>query len=166
MQTLALLRFQIEMSKNMTAALLADMLDAPMTAPTPNGGNHPTWVAGHLAYSEANLIHHMIEGETNPLIEWKERFGAGSEPTDDADHYPPLTELLAKWDEVRAHTVHVLDSLTEADLDKPSPNSPPGREAFFGTFGKVLSMVALHPLMHRGQVADARRAARREKMMS
>lgn len=166
MKTLELLRFQIEMTKNITAGLLADMVDAPLTAPTPNGGNHPTWIAGHLTYSESNLIHHILAGNPNPLIDWKALFGAGSEPTDDAASYPPLADLLAKWDEVRTHTLAVLDSLSNEDLDKPAASPPPGREEFFGSAAKVFSMVALHPLMHRGQVSDARRALGRERLMS
>ena len=165
MNALELLRSQIESTKEMTASLLANMHDAPLTFPTPNGGNHPTWIAGHLAYAEANLIQHMLEGNDNPLLDWKPIFGAGTEPTDDAATYPPLSDLLAKWDEVREYTLNFIDSLTDADLDKPPLNAPPGREAFFGTFGKVLTMVALHPLMHRGQAADARRAAGRERLM-
>lgn len=166
MKTIDLLRFQIAMSKNITTVLLADMLDAPMTFPTSKGGNHPTWVAGHLAYSESNLIHHMLLGKTNPLIDWKPLFGAGSQPTADAKSYPPLGDLLVQWNEVRDHTLQVLDSFSDEDLDKASASPPEGREEFFGTYGKVLSMVGLHPLMHRGQVSDARRAAGREKLMS
>ena len=165
MKAIELLRTQIESTKDMTAHLLADMQDAPLTFPTPHGGNHPAWIAGHLAYAEANLIHHMLQGEPNPLLDWKPRFGAGTEPTDGEEAYPPLSDLLAKWDQVRTHTLEFLDTLTDEDLDRASLHPPPGREAFFGTFGKVLSMVALHPLMHRGQVADARRAAGRQRLM-
>ena len=150
MNALELVHYQLELSKNLTAKLLADMVDAPLTAPTPAGGNHPTWVAGHLAYAEANLVYHILEDQTNPLVDWKELFGRGSEPSDDADLYPPLPELLAKWDEVRKHTSEYLGTLTEADLDKTSANPPSGREDVFGTVGKVLSMIAMHPLMHRG----------------
>ena len=166
MKTLELIRYQLEMSKNLTAGLLADMADAPMTFPTPNGGNHPTWVAGHLAYAEGSLIQHMMLGEANPLIEWQSLFGIGSQPTADAADYPPLGDLLAKWDEMRVNTLKVLDSLSEADLEKPSANVPEGREQTFGTYGKILTMVAFHPLLHRGQVADARRAAGRDKLMA
>lgn len=165
MNAVELLRFQAEGSKLMTASLLADMQDAPLTFPTLNGGNHPTWVAGHLAYSESNLVSHILYGEENPLIAWKERFGRGSEPVAEPTAYPPLADLLARWDEVRVRTLQILDSLTDADLDQPAASPPPGREEFFGTFGKVFSMVAMHPLMHRGQVADARRAAHREALM-
>ncbi len=165
MQATDLVRFQIETSKQMTGGLLADMLDAPMTFPTAEGGNHPTWIAGHLAYSESNLIHHILSGDENPLIEWKSIFGGGTEPTANKDDYPPLSDLLAKWDEVREHTLQVLSKLGDADLDKPSASPPPGREDFFGTFGRVFSVVAMHPMMHRGQVADARRSLSRERLM-
>lgn len=166
MKATDLIRDQIETCKRMTVGLLADMLDAPLTFPTPHGGNHPTWVAGHLVYAESNLIRHVLYGETNPLLEWKALFGGGSEPTDDAGKYPPLGDLLGKWDEVRTHTLQVLSKLTDVDLDKPSASPPQGREDFFGTFGKVFSVVAMHPMMHRGQVADARRALGRERLMS
>jgi len=166
MKATDLIRFQIHASKEMTSGLLADMLDAPMTFPTAQGGNHPTWVAGHLAYSESNLIRHVLLGETNPLIEWKSIFGGGSEPTANADDYPALGDLLAKWDEVRTHTLQVLDSLSDADLDKPSASPPEGREEFFGTFGKVFTIISLHSMMHRGQVADSRRVAGRDRLMA
>ena len=161
-----LLLHQLNASKSMVSGLLADMQDAPLTFPTSNGGNHPTWIAGHLVYSESNLIHHMLHGETNPLIDWKPLFGSGSQPSDEPGLYPPLAELLSQWDKVREHTLQVLESLTDDDLARPAASPPPGREEFFGTFGKVFSMVATHPLMHFGQVADARRSAGREKLMA
>ena len=166
MKATELLRFQLEASKNLTAGLLADMLDLPLTQPTAVGGNHPLWVAGHLAYSEANLTTHILAGTPNPLIEWKELFERGTEPVADLHAYPPLSDVLARWDDVRKNTLEVLDSLSDEDLDKPSANPPEGREAFFGTYGKVFSAVCLHAAMHRGQVADARRAAGRSVLMA
>ena len=164
MNAVDLIRFQIQASKDATAGLLADMLDAPLVVPTPNGGNHPTWIAGHITYAEANLINHILLGKENPLVEWKSLFGKGSEPTTEADKYPALGDLLAKWNEVRVDTLKVLDTLTDDDLDKHSASPPPGREGLFGTYGKVFTMITMHPLMHRGQVADARRAARRQAL--
>ncbi len=166
MKATELLRFQLTLSHDMTAALLADLQDAPLTSPTPNSGNHPWWVAGHLVYSEANLTSQILLGTPNPLAEWKGIFSGGTQPSDDGAGYPPYADILAKWDEVRANTLAIFDSLSDDDLDKPSANSPEGREAFFGTYGKVFSIITLHPVMHRGQLADARRALGRHKLMS
>lgn len=158
MSTIDFIRTGLEASRAITLALIDDMKDAPLTAPTPNGGNHPLWVLGHLAYAEANLVHHVIGGDENPLIGWKDAFGGGGEPVADADRYPAWDEVRQKFDQVRAHTLKVLDTLTDADLATPSKNCPPGREQLFGTVGSCLLVLILHPTMHRGQVADARRA--------
>ncbi len=58
----------------------------------------------------------------------------------------------------------LLDSLTEDDLDKASANAPEGFEDTFGTYRLCLQFVADHWYMHRGQLADARRAAGLERI--
>jgi hypothetical protein len=67
--------------------------------------------------------------------------------------------VLAKCREVRASTVALIDSLSEDVLDHPSANVPAGFEDTFGTYRLCLQYVADHWYMHRGQLADARRAA-------
>jgi len=167
MKATALLRDQLEASKMVTAGLLADMQDAPLTSPTPDGGNHPLWIAGHLAYSEARITNEMMFDKPGPLLEWKEQFRGGSQPVDDASHYTvTIPEALAKWDEVREETLAMLSGLTDEDLDRASAKCPPGREAMFGTLGKALTMAVMHPLMHRGQIADARQALARKPLMA
>jgi len=165
MTTLDYIRRGITVSHGMTMALIDDMAESPLQQPTSNGGNHPMWVLGHLAYSESNIVEHIIKGNENPLIEWKSVFGAASEPTTNPDDYPAWADVRAKADEVRANTLAFLDSLTEADLDTAAKNPPPGREDFFGTIGACLLVMTLHPTMHRGQVADARRMASRQPLM-
>ena len=165
MKTVDFIKKGLEVSKFLTLGLIDDMKDAPLTQPTVNGGNHPLWVLGHLAYSEANIVNHVILGNENPLIEWKEIFGAGSEPVADAGHYPAWDELRQKFEEVRSHTLSVLGGLSDDDLDQPSKNCPPERESIFGTVGQCFFVLALHPAIHRGQVADARRAAGRKPLI-
>lgn len=165
MTTLDYIRRGISAGYGLTMALIDDMAESPLQSPTSNGGNHPLWVLGHLAYSESNIVEHIIKGNENPLIEWKPVFGAASEPTVNPDDYPSWVDVRAKADEVRANTMAFLDTLTEADLETPTKNPPPGREDFFGTIGACLLVMTLHPTMHRGQVADARRMASRQPLM-
>jgi hypothetical protein len=55
--------------------------------------------------------------------------------------------------------VALVDSLSEDDLAKVSAKVPEGFEHTFGTYRLCLQYVADHWYMHRGQLADARRAA-------
>ena len=167
MKATELLASQLGTSKAMLAGMLEDLADAPLTAPTASGGNHPLWVAGHVVYSEANLTGPLMFGTPNPLAEWKDLYGRGSEPSYEASDYAQtIPELLAKWDEVRAESLTKLNGLSDEDLSRDVAQCPPGREGFFGTFGKAFSAVVMHPFMHRGQLADARRSLGRSPLQA
>lgn len=101
--------------------------------------------------------------EPNPLAEWEDLFD-GTDTSGDVSQYPPFDQVLAKCREMREWTVTVLDSLSEDDLDRVSANAPEGYEETFGTYRLCLQYVADHWYMHRGQLADARRAAGVERM--
>jgi hypothetical protein len=78
--------------------------------------------------------------------------------------YPPFDQVLARCREARASTVALLDSLGEQDLDRMSAKAPEGFEDTFGSYRLCLQYVADHWYMHRGHLADARRAAGLERM--
>jgi hypothetical protein len=166
MQSKDLIRINLELSAKAVLPLIEDMSDAPLTAPTPNGGNHPLWVLGHLTYSEGSLIDGMMLGKTNPLPDWKDLFGMGAEPVYEEDVYPAMGEMLDRFHTLRASTLKTLDGLSEDDLDQPSAKCPEDRRDVFGTYRHCLAMAANHWFMHRGQVADARRAAGRPPLRS
>jgi hypothetical protein len=148
----------LERSYEMTMGLIKEMEEAPFTFPTPNGGCHPMWVLGSLVWNEAMFIREWVQGESNPFADWDEVFGIGTEPTADVEEYPPFSEVLAKAREERNHTLAVLASLGENDLDKAS-HAPPDRQASFGSYRDCFLMLALKWMMHRGNSADAKRAA-------
>ena len=158
------IRMSLEMSRGWITGLAADMQDAPLTAPTPNGGNHPLWCVGHLAYSEASMINSLCKGEPNPLEDWKDLFNAGTQPSAEATDYPPYAELLAKAEEIRASTLEYLSTLTDADLDKPS-HAEGEMKQWFGTIGSCFAAIPTHVGFHGGQIADSRRAAGRPPLM-
>ncbi|MEZ6094609.1 MAG: DinB family protein [Pirellulaceae bacterium] len=166
MTTVDYIRKGLELSRKMALGLIDDMQDAPLQTPTSRGGNHPWWILGHLTYAEANLLEHVIRGNDNPLGEWSGAFGARQEVGEDASKYPSWEDVRKKNDEVRANTLAFLDTLSDADLAKPTKNCPEGREDVLGTVGACLMLMTLHPMMHYGQVADARRMAGRERLMA
>jgi hypothetical protein len=165
MNAIDYIRLEMGMSKGWIGGLLDDIQDAPMTVPTLQGGNHPLWIVGHLAYSEANILKVYILGKGNPLVPWKDKFSIGSQPVNDAAAYPTFGELKEKFEAVRADTLAYLEAITEADLGKPS-HAPDDKKAYFGTIGQCLAVMTTHLAFHGGQVADARRAAGREILMA
>lgn len=163
MKTTDYIKVALENGKRYTLTMIADMKDAPLTQPTPNGGNHPLWILGHLVRAESDLLDGFILGKPNRFPELK-NCGAGSTPTTDARDYPSMDELLAKFETIRAATLAHLATLSEADLDKKS-YAPEKYGEFFGTIGACFAAMTSHMAMHAGQVADARRAAGREPLM-
>ncbi len=163
MQSIDLIRDNLKKSMDRVLARVDDMREHSVVFPTPKGGGHTLWVLGHLAYIEALVIHRFILTEPNPLADWEELFD-GADISGDVSRYPPFDQVLAQCRETREQTMTLLSSLSEDDLDNVSTNVPKGFEDTFGTFRLCLQFVADHWYMHRGQLADARRAAGLERM--
>jgi hypothetical protein len=151
------IRYAIQMSDWLAGQLLDDVKDAPLTQPTPRGGNHPLWVAGHLAHTVGSLFQ-MLTGEANPLEHWTPLFAGGTQPATDASAYPSYEEVLGQFRRLRAQNLKRLESMSDADLEKPAP--------FFGTVGKACVGLALHVMLHLGQVADTRRVLGRTPLIN
>jgi uncharacterized damage-inducible protein DinB len=101
-------------------------------------------------------------GEPNPLAHWEQTFD-GADTSGDIEQFPPFDHVLQECRNVRASTLSLLDSLSEEDLDRASAHAPSGVQELFGTYRRCLQYVADHWFMHRGQLADARRAAGLER---
>lgn len=160
MQTKEAIQFALTLSDRATLSAIDQMSDTPTKFPTPNGGCHPLWVLGHLTIIEG-MIPAVLFGEENPVAEWQKHFGESSEPVDNAGAYPLFSEIRAKYSELRAKNLKLLESLSEDDLDKPTKAPPLGREKEFATFGRSFLTLALHQAIHRSHVTDAQRAAGR-----
>ncbi len=100
MNAIYLLQAALRMNE-MDLALIQDMRDAPLKQPTEQGGNHPLWIIGHLAFTES-LFRSMITGEPNPLDEWNAIFGPGTEPQTDLSTYPAFDETFNEFKSQRA----------------------------------------------------------------
>jgi hypothetical protein len=160
-----LIRKAMQMCDQATIGLIEDMRDAPLTQPTPRGGNHPMWVLGHLTFIEAG-VPSILFGEPHPLERWAPLFAPGTEPRTDAIAYPTFDELLRTYREARARNLKILEEIGEAGLDRPTKSPPRGLENALRTAGDTFLVIAIHQMNHRGQVADARRAAGREPLFT
>lgn len=109
------------------------------------------------------MIREIMLGGQNPLADWEDLFD-GAEVSGDAGQFPPFDQGLDECRAIRASTTSLLDSLSEEGLDRASANVPDGVEGLFGTYRRCLQYAADHWFMHRGQLADARRAAGLERM--
>lgn len=163
MQSIVLIRDNLTKSRDRVLAHVEEMQQHAVVFPTPKGGSHTLWVLGHLAYIEALVVRRFMLGEENPLAEWEEVFD-GADVSGDIGKYPSFDHVLAKCREVRHSTMALLDTLSEDALDQASANVPAGFEDTFGTYRLCLQYVADHWYMHRGHLADARRAAGLERM--
>ena len=120
-----LIRKTLQMCDQATLGLIEDMRDAPLTQPTPRGGNHPMWVLGHITFIEAG-VPSIIFGEPHPLERWAPLFAPGTEPMSDASAYPAFDEVLRTYREARARNLKILEELGEAGLDRPTKSPPRG----------------------------------------
>jgi hypothetical protein len=164
MKTVEFIRMALDMSARSTMALIEDMKEMPLTFPTPNGGNHPLWILGHMAWVEGNIIQAIMLGRPNPVAHWKSLFGIGTEASTEPNRYPSFDEVNKAFRDVRAETLKVLDSLGDAELDQPSKGCPPEFKDFLGTYARCFLVPILNTMHHRGQVADARRAVGRKPL--
>ena len=164
MNTIDYIKMSLENSTGWAMGLINDMKDAPLTQPTPNGGNHPLWVLGHIVRAESDLLDGFILGQENRFPEL-EAFSMGNTPSTDASQYPSMDELLGKFEQIRGATLAHLSTLTEDDLDAKT-HAPEEFGASFATVGACFSAMSTHISFHAGQVADARRAAGRDPLMA
>ena len=165
MKAIDVIRTALALTERATLQLIEDMRDAPVTSPTPRGGNHPLWILGHITWVEGN-VPHVLFGEPNPVAHWTHLFAAGAEPKSDAAAYPPFDEILRTYRELRARNLQILEQVGDSGLDRPTVAPPRGLEKALKTFGDTFLVMAIHQMNHRGQVADARRAVGRQPIFT
>ena len=160
MHTKDAITFALTVSNRAVLSVIDEMSGAPTTFPTPNGGCHPLWVLGHLA-----LVEGMIPAVAVRRAESRGELGTSCSASSRSRSpmpaaYPPFAEVRDMYVRLRERNLALLESLSEADLDKPTVAPPKGREREFATYGSSFLVLALHQMLHRSHVTDARRAAR------
>ncbi len=151
------IRHSMDMSDFVVGKYLEDLDDAAFLVRPIQGMNHIAWQVGHLISSERKNIELLKPGSCPPLPEgFDDRHGKNAHESADPKDFQTKAEYLALWKAQREATRSVLDSVTEADLASPGPESV---RAYAPTVGHVLNMFGgVHPLMHVGQFVAVRRS--------
>jgi uncharacterized damage-inducible protein DinB len=149
-----LIRQNLERSEEIVLTGIEVMREHCMVPATPRGGAHTLWVLGHLAFIESLVIRQFMLGEAT---------FDGDAISSEREDFPAFDEVLENCRRARAETVLLLDGLAEEDLDAKSVDAPIAAKDLFGTRRSCFQTVADHWYMHRGQLADARRAAGLER---
>lgn len=150
------LRRQLESARQLTDGYL-DSLARPeeWTHQVHPRANHPLWIMGHLAQTDNFLISLVAPEKSQPLPEYQQCFGMGSQPSDDIEAYPAVEEVRGVFRERRAVLLELLDSMSEDDLATPLPQGTPD---FLSDKGSAFEMAVWHEGMHAGQLSVARRS--------
>ena len=134
---------------------LGDLTDAELMLRTVPGINHIAWQLGHLIASEHQIINGVCPGSMPALPPaFAERHSKETSTSDNPKDFLSKAEYLSLAATQRQGTLAALAKQTDADFDKPGPES---MKDYAPTVGSAFALIGSHWLMHAGQWAVLRR---------
>lgn len=139
-----------------------DLSDEDLLKRPAPSANHIAWQLGHLIASE-NALNNQVAPDSMPALPdgFAEKHSKETAGSDSPEDFCTKDEYLKLMDEQRAGTMALLDSLSEEDLQKPSPEK---LQQFGATVGAVIAGQSAHWMMHAGQWVIVRRQLGKEAM--
>lgn len=154
------IRKQITLADFLVSSYLTDLTQNQFLQRPAGKANHISWQLGHLVSSEHGMMEYVQKGGSPALPKgFKEQHTADTAALDDPDAFLKKEEYLALYAAQREATLSILDALSEADMDKESPEH---MRKLVATVGEMLVLIAGHPLMHVGQWVVLRRELGKE----
>lgn len=136
-------------------AYLDDLTDADLLVRPAPDCNHIAWQLGHLISAEHGMVEAVSPGTMPKLPEgFEKRHIKETASSDNPKDFLSKNEYLKLAEEQRAGTYAALEKTSDADFDKPGPES---MRSYCPTIGSVFTMQGTHWLMHAGQWAIVRR---------
>ncbi len=156
MNTQDALRETFATSSAVLTTYIQDLSDAELLHRPGPGCNHVAWQLGHLISAECFLLDSICPGAAIKLPEgFAERHSKETTAVEDPTKFDSKEQYLALFKQVREASLSALAKLSDAELDKPSPER---FAQMFPTVGSMFILLATHPLMHAGQFVPVRRA--------
>jgi hypothetical protein len=155
MNTKQALKAGIDGGQFVTGAYLADLTDADLLVRPAPGCNHIAWQLGHLIQAEHGMLDEASPGSMPKLpAGFKEKHAKEKAASDNPKDFLTKDEYLKLAKEQRAGTLALLEKMSDADFDKPAPES---MRSYCPTVGSIFTMQGTHWMMHAGQWAVIRR---------
>jgi hypothetical protein len=149
------IRAGLNMANVLTQSYLGDLSDADLLVRPVPGANHISWQLGHLLASENEMVEAVCPGSMPPLPDgFADKFTSDTSKLDSPGAFYPKSVYLEVLEQQRSATLAALDKLSNADLDKPSPEK---YQRMWKTVGEVFDLQGTHWTMHAGQWAIVRR---------
>jgi hypothetical protein len=154
-------RQQFAVADFFVESYLTDLTPAEMLKRPASGANHVAWQLGHLISAETRLVEAAKPGSMPPLPEgFAERHSKDTATSENPKDFLAKEEYLKLAKTVRMATLKALDSLSEAEMDKPASGRLP---PFVKRAGDCLVVAAGHWVLHAGQWVVLRRELGRER---
>lgn len=157
MTRLELLIDRLQIARNWTRNLLADIEESRWFEMPAPGVGHVAWQVGHLAASQIVLVHvrcfEMAYTDVAPDA-IRTTFARGSTPVADRSKYPPIREIRSFFDNVHNDVIRRVSNMPDTELDRQAGADP---HPMFKDKAGAIAMTALHETFHAGQIAMIRR---------
>lgn len=138
--------------------LLADLDDSHRVIQPHPGSKTAGWLVGHLAVT-GDFARRLCGQKAICPAEWRAKFNPGTHPSTNAADYPPMRDMVEKFNAVYADLPSSYASATAETLAAQNPYAP-GR-ADFPTAGDFAAyLMTGHLGYHLGQLYGWRAAAK------
>ncbi len=148
------IRMTLGASDHIITIYLDGLGDADLRLQPVKGMNPIAWQIAHLIQVERMMVEAARPGLSPSLPEGFE----ADHPRKVEDHskmnYRPIEQYLEAWKAQRAATLQALDSLSDEELDAPTPER---FQRMAKTQGQMFNLAGLHALGHAGQFVATRR---------
>lgn len=162
MDTKAAIRAAMNVSDFLVNRYLDDITESELLERPASGANHIAWQLGHLISSERYLVEAAVPGSMPELpAGFREQHGKEKASSSAAADYLSKDEYLRLAKEVRGSTLAALDTMGDADLDRPAAGRVP---PFIKTAGECFVLIGPHWASHAGQWVVLRRKLGRPVM--
>jgi hypothetical protein len=149
-----LLVYGLKMAKNMLDALTADLQGAEWDHRAVPNSNCAAWLVGHLILVDRRALNLAGVTDLPELPAGFETVFSREADAPMAKTFGDSSHLMPMFDKHRDLLIAAVEKLPAAKLEEPLPKASPR----FSTHGEFFSFMALHVIMHAGQISTIRRS--------